>query len=399
VPVALRHNREYRALWLGQTVSNLGISVSSFGYPLLVLTATGSAVKAGLVGTVLAVTAFLLRLPAGVLVDRWSRKGILVACDVGRAANAAAFAAVLAAGHFYYPHVLLVAFVEAALGVFFGPAESAAVRRVVAPEQVREAVAANQSRGAIPGVVGPPLGGVLFAASRSLPFALDAISYLVSLACVLSVRTTLQADRAPATGDRHPLWEVFDGLRWIRQRAFLRTLLLLFMGFGLVLGSIGLVILVLARDRGASVGELGVMFAITAAGGVLGALASPRILGRVSPRKLVVAFAWIATVATFSLTIAHSPYVLGAAGAVTFFFVPPLNAVAFAYVAEEAPDALQGRVTSAAIQIASLSGPIGPVLAGGLIALAGPVHSVAVYGCGLAALALVASFARSLRTP
>jgi MFS family permease len=398
VPGALRHNREYRALWLGQAVSNLGISVSSFAYPLVVLTATGSAVKAGVVGTELAATAFVLRLPAGVLVDRWNRKVILVACDLGRAVNAAAFAVALAAGHFYYPQVLLVAFVEAALGVLFGPAESAAVRRVVAREQIRDAVATNQSRSAIPGVIGPPLGGVLFAAGRSLPFVADAISYVVSLVCVLSVRTTLQEDRLPPPG-RHPVWEVFDGLRWIRQRPFLRTLLLLYMGFGLVLGSIGLVILVLARDRGASVGELGVMFAITATGGVLGAVAAPRILGHVSPRTCVVAFAWIATLATFSLTIAHSPYVLGAAGAVTFFFLPLLNAVAFTYVAEEAPDALQGRVTSAAIQIASLAAPIGPVLAGGLIALAGPVHTVAGYGCGFAAVALVASFASSLRTP
>ena len=72
--VPLRRNREYAALWIGQATSNLGISISSFAYPLVVLAATGSAMKAGLVGTVLAGTAFVLRVPAGLQVDRRNRR-------------------------------------------------------------------------------------------------------------------------------------------------------------------------------------------------------------------------------------------------------------------------------------------------------------------------------------
>ena len=164
----LRQNREFVALWLGQGVSNLGISISSFAYPVVVLAATGSGVKAGAVGSVLSATAFFLRLPAGALVDRWNRRAILVACDLGRVVNAGGFALALALGHFWYPHVLLVAFVEASLGVLFGPAEAAAVRRVVGAERAREAIAANASRSAVPGVLGPPLGGVLLGAGRAL---------------------------------------------------------------------------------------------------------------------------------------------------------------------------------------------------------------------------------------
>src|SRR5439155_26104932 len=147
---ALRRNREFVALWVGQALSSLGISISSFAYPLVVLDATGSPAQAGLVGSVLAGTTFFLRLPAGALVDRWDRKRVLVACDLGRALNSAGLAAALALGHFLLAHVLLVAFVEGALGVLYGPAEAVAVRRVVAPEQVREAVAVHQRRGAVP---------------------------------------------------------------------------------------------------------------------------------------------------------------------------------------------------------------------------------------------------------
>src|SRR5437763_15713360 len=101
----LHRNREYVALWIGQAVSALGISISSFAYPLVVLDATGSPARAGLVGSVLAGTTFFLRLPAGALVDRWDRKRILIACDLGRALNSAVLAATLALGPFWLAQI------------------------------------------------------------------------------------------------------------------------------------------------------------------------------------------------------------------------------------------------------------------------------------------------------
>jgi MFS family permease len=378
----LRRNRNFVALWVGQAVSNLGISISSFAYPLVVLEATGSTVRAGLVGSVLAGTAFFLRLPAGVLVDRWSRRRILIACDAGRALNAAAFATAVALGHFVFPHVLLVAFVEASLGVLYGPAEAAAVRRVVAPEQRREAVAQNQSRAALPGLLGPPLGGALLTAGRSLPFLADAVSYLVSLACVVSVRVPLEHEEPPERAP-HPVSAVFDGLRWIWQRSFLGALLLWFLGMGLAFGALGLVTLVLAREHGATATELGAMFAITSAGGLAGALSTPFLLRRVRPYHLITGFAWLSVASVALLLVARSPYAIGALGAAALVLVPTMSALAFSIVAEQAPDHLQGRATSAAIQLASLAAPLGPVLAGVLLASSARRRPSAVYGAEL----------------
>src|SRR5205823_11534354 len=64
----LRRNREFVALWVGQALSTLGISISSFAYPLVVLDATGSPAQAGLVGSVPAGSTFFLPIPAGALV-------------------------------------------------------------------------------------------------------------------------------------------------------------------------------------------------------------------------------------------------------------------------------------------------------------------------------------------
>jgi MFS family permease len=392
-PPPLHRNREFVALWIGNAVSWLGISISSFAYPLVVLQATGSAAKAGLVGSVLTATTFFLRLPAGALTDRWDRKRIMIVCDGGRAAASASLALALAFGQFHLWHVLIVAFLEGSLGTLFGPAESAAVRRVVAQEQRREAVALNTSRAQLPGLIGPPLGGALLSASRALPFVADAISYVVSLLAVLLIRTPLRDPPSEHDDTR----SIFGGIRWLWQRPFLRALLV-WMGLGtLAFGGIGLVILVLARNRGASSLELGVMFSIMAIGSVAGALATPRLITRFSGRTLVVALAWTLAAAMLLLLPARSPYLIGLLGAVANFLVPAVGAVLFSTIATDAPDHLQGRTTAGAIQISSMPAPLAPLAAGLLLGAVGARHTVMVYGAFLVAIAVVASLSRGLK--
>jgi predicted MFS family arabinose efflux permease len=389
----LHRNREFVALWVGNAVSWLGISISSFAYPLVVLQATGSAAQAGLVGSVLTATTFFLRLPAGALTDRWDRKRIMIACDAGRAAGSASLALALAFGRFHLWHVLLVAFLEGSLGTLFGPAESAAVRRVVAPEQRREAVALNQSRVQLPSLVGPPLGGVLLSLSRALPFVADAVSYLVSLIAVLFVRTPLRDPPSEHEDSR----SIFEGIRWLWRRPFLRALLI-WMGLSaLAFNGIGLVILVLARSRGASSLALGLMFSIMAVGMLAGALATPRLIRRYSGRTLVVVAAWTVTAAWFLLLPMHSPYLIGLLGAVANFLAPAIGAVLFSTIAADAPDHLQGRTTAGAIQISSLPAPIAPLGAGLLLGGLGARDTVIVYGAFLVAMAILATTSRGLK--
>jgi predicted MFS family arabinose efflux permease len=116
------------------------------------------------------------------------------------------------------------------------------------------------------------------------------------------------------------------------------------------------------------------------------------------PYPLVATFASLATAATFALLALHSPYAIGAVGAVAFLLAPAVNALVFATIADEAPDALQGRATSAAIQLGNLGAPIGPILAGALLGALGAVHAIAVYGCVMLGLAAVALLSRDRLT-
>src|SRR5829696_5538461 len=85
-PIPLRHNRDFRLLWIGQAVSALGSNISLTAYPLLVLALTGSAASAGLVGFLAALPYALLQLPAGAYVDRWDRRRVMLISDAIRGA-------------------------------------------------------------------------------------------------------------------------------------------------------------------------------------------------------------------------------------------------------------------------------------------------------------------------
>ncbi|MGH2481474.1 MAG: MFS transporter, partial [Ktedonobacteraceae bacterium] len=87
--VSLWRNRDYTLLWGGQAISTIGSSVSELAFHLLVLAVTHSPALAGVVAALNALPASLFALPAGVLVDRWDRKRVMLLCQSGRFLNLA----------------------------------------------------------------------------------------------------------------------------------------------------------------------------------------------------------------------------------------------------------------------------------------------------------------------
>lgn len=249
-------------LWSGQTVSALGSQVSLVAYPLLVLALTGSPAKAGVVGFATTAPVALFALPAGALADRANRKHLMIACDAVRCLALVALSIALADGAASYALIVVVATIDGTGFVFSYVAERGALRRLVAPEQLRDAVVRNQSRvfGAM--LAGPPLGGLLFRVGRAVPFVFDAVSYAVSTTTMLLIRTSFQEERTESgpTGIR-------EGIRWLWQRPFSRVCSLLFAASNPIFSGLYLLVVVLARRDGASSPLIGVMLGIAAGAG------------------------------------------------------------------------------------------------------------------------------------
>jgi MFS family permease len=398
---SLRRNRDFNLLWGGQVLSTLGGQVSEIAFPLLVLALTHSPARAGIVGFAEILPMGLLMLPAGALVDRWDRKLVMLAADGARMLALGSVVAAIALDSITFGHIVAVALVEGVAFAFFSVGERSALRHVVPDSQLEAAMVRNQAREFTALLAGLPLGGVLFGLARIVPFVFDAVSYLVSIVTLLLIRVPFQAARGRERVRLHTA--VREGLRWFWRQPFVRTTSLLSMGNDFVLNSLYLVVIVLARERGASSSLVGGMLVFVGVGGVIGsALASP-LVKRLSVRAVVVASQWL-VVALTPLLFLPGKVTPGIVYGAMFLLHPAWSATVSTYRLRAAPDELQGRVQSISGMLSFVTRSVGYLGAGIVLEAAGTTPAVwAFLGVavvvGLAAVASPAVRAGSRSRP
>lgn len=394
-PVPLRKNRAFLLLVGGQTVSVLGANASGTAYPLLVLALTGSAGDAGIVAFFATLPFALCQLPAGALVDRWNRKRLMVICDVGRGSLLAGLALAVWLGELSIGLIAAIAFLESTLGVFFNLAEVGAVRNVVASEQLPAALAQNEARTRGAGLAGGPVGGVLFGLGRALPFLVDALSYLASLVTLLLIRAGFNEERAATS--QSLLADVIEGVRWLWRQAFLRDCMLMVAGSNLIFKALSLVVIVLARERGASAAEIGFIFGLTGGGGFLGSFVAPWVQERLRPTTIVVGTNWVWVLLLPLMAIPLHPLVLGLLFGAMAFVGPAWNVTIGTYQMRMTPDALMGRVSSAASMISWGVMPLGALLGGAMLETVSPTAAIFVCAGLMLVVAVAATGSRTIR--
>jgi MFS family permease len=394
-PAPLWRNRDFTILWSGQVISTVGTRVSSLAYPLLVLSLTGSPAKAGVVGFAQTLPFLVWFLPAGGLVDRWNRKRVMLLSDAVRGLALGSIALGLASHWLTLTQLVVVAFVEGTFYVFFQLAEGAALPHVVTKEQLPTALAQNQAREQGADLAGQPLGGLLFGVSRLLPFFADAVSYAVSFVSLLFVRPAFQGDRAGARASLRT--DVAEGVKWLWRQRFLRSLVGLVGVTNFSLNALTLVLIVRARDLGASPGLIGAMFAFFGAGGILGSLVAPWVQRRVVAPLVVIGALWLWAAEVCVLMLIPSPIGLGVLVGVGSLVGPSFNVVIGTYRYAIVPDRLMARVTSVGRLVAWGTIPLASLSAGVLAQGLGPKVTFLVLGGLLLAVAVTATAAPSIR--
>lgn len=394
--LALRHNRNFRLLWIGQILSDLGTNVGGIAYPFLVLYLTGSPVLAGLVGTLSAIAAFLVRLPAGSLADRVDRRTAMIATDTMRTAALALLAALVAVNWVDWEVLLVVAIFDRVGDTMFTPASMAALPAIVHDTQLESAWAATEGRQYTASLAGPALGGVLYNLGRSLPFVGDAISYGVSVVTSSAMRGEFAPP--PVEGPRPGLWrDAFEGIAYVRRSALLRAVMVLSPLINFAINGVFFAIIVGMRTSGKSSWVIGLTQAAIMAGGLLGAILAPRIQGRYSMRVLVVI---VTLPGTALLAVAGmlepSPLLALPMGAL-LLLAPTLNAALIAAMLRASPPEMRGRVTNSLMQVATGLATISPLIAGVLIKETSANWAIGAFAVVLGISAVFALFMRGLR--
>lgn len=391
----LRRNRDFLLLWSGQVVSTVGMRVSALAYPLLVLYLTGSPLLAGLTASAQSVPFLLLYLPAGALVDRWDRRWVMLTADGSRAVLLSSIALALALGRLTFAQIIVVVFLDGSCFVFFQLAESAALPHIVPRHQLPSALAQNQARELGAEMAGQPLGGALFAVSHLLPFAANAVSYVLSFVTLLFVRPGLQSRQ-----DSKPMRlfaEIAEGLAWLWRQPLLRAMVGLVGATNFVLTALPLVVIVRARQMGAGPLLIGTLLAFSGAAAIVGALAAPWLQRHIPARVVIMGSLWAWAVATALLVLMPTPLALGVTAGAPAVAGPTFNVVAGTYRYVLAPDRLQARTVSSARLIAWGTIPVATLVAGIMLQATGSAVTLLALGGAMLAIAAVATVSGTVR--
>ncbi len=364
-PTSLWHNRDYLLLWSGQAFSDMGGAVSELAFPLLVLSVTHSPAQAGFVAALRALPATLFSLLAGVLVDRWDRKRVMLVCDVGRALSLASIPVAYALGHLTFWQLALNAFLEGTLMILFALAKTAAVPQVVTPTHLTTAVAQEEFVEGTTALFGPSLSGVLYTLGAMFPFLTDALSYLVSLVTLLLIHTPFQRGRTPT--HRKVRVEVAEGVRWVWHQPFILTMTLLMGAGAFVFSGNTLIIIILAQQHQAAPVVIGLIFAVGGIGSILGSLLAPRLKDRLTVGHSILLCRWYFVLSWPWYALVPFPWVLGALQFGTGLVDPIEDVPYFSHRLQLVPDALKGRVLSACRLVPGTTRPLGLALTGILI--------------------------------
>lgn len=392
----LWRNREFNLLWTSQSLSDLGGAVAGLAVPLLVLALTGSAVQAGVVGTVAQVVRLLARLPGGVLADRVNRRSAMLACDAIRLVAFAGLAGAVAAHRAGLALIIVVAVVDGICGTLFNTNEYAALRSIVPARQLTDAVARNEARSYGTSLAGPPLGGLLFGLAPGLPFLGNAISYLASLAGVGLIRKPLQAEREEPPASTGAA--LLEGLRFVFGNSFLRAVLTIAAPLNFALSGTIFTIIVTLQRRHVTPAAIGLTETIVGVGGLAGAFLAPALQRWLPFARLIRFICWAATGVLVISALLTASLAAAVPLALAFFLGPACNAALFGYQAAITPDRLQGRVLSVIFLAATSAAAAAPVLAGVLVTAFGSLVAVLVFAGAVSVSALTATFASGIRT-
>ena len=241
----LRRNTDYRLLWLGSVVSQLGDWFNLIGSASLVanLSGTGTAISYLFLARFLPL--FLFSPVAGILADRYERRHVMIASDLLRAATVLAFLLIREPGQLWLLYVLT--FTQFALSAIFTPARSAVLANVVHRNELVPANALDSLTWSTMLAFGALLGGIVAATlGIAQAFFLDAMTFLLSAVLISRIAGPIRAERtdAPQGG----FFEFLDGMRYLRKQTFILGVALVKAGGALAWGAINVLEITYATD-------------------------------------------------------------------------------------------------------------------------------------------------------
>jgi len=371
---ALWSNTDFLKLWTGQSISEFGSQVSQLAIPLLAADGLHASPLAFSLLAVLGFLPFILfALPAGVWVDRLSRRPILIAGDAARAVLLVLIPVLWATHTLRLWHLLVLEFAIGVFTVLFDVAYQSYLPSLVEREQLVEGNSKLQLTVSVTQVAGPSASGALIAAVTA-PYAIvvDAVSFVVSTLFMLRMRHREEPHRAATKGAPKPqMWpEVKDGLRWVAGHRWLRPIATC-TGASNFFATLLFAIFVLyaRRNLHLSAFEIGLVFGVGSFGSIFGALVANRLQRTIGVGRTILLTAIAFSLGGLAYPLAPRSFPLPALMVGQMFF--GFGSVAYNITQVSlrqaiTPERLQGRMNAAMRWIVWGTIPLGSLTGGAI---------------------------------
>ncbi len=287
----LRGNRDFRQVWLGQVVSQMGDWFNTIALYTIILNLTGSGRAVGLLLVARFLPSFVFGSLSGVVADRFSRRTIMIVSDLLRAVVVLGFLFVRRADQLWIIYSLTV--LQLGLSTFFEPAKTAVIPSIVSDRELVAANAISSVTWSAMLTLGAAIGGVATGwFGTDVAFILDALTYLLSAALIASVRLPKRPPREKrklSIGRALGISETIEGARYVKRRPRVLALLLVKPAWGLgggiltLLAVFGEKIFPIGKDAATGIG---VLFAARGIGTAVGPIVARRIAGEGNRRML-----------------------------------------------------------------------------------------------------------------
>jgi predicted MFS family arabinose efflux permease len=382
--------RDFRLLWGGSLVSDLGSWLLVLAIPAHIFLTTGSLRDTGLTLAAQYLPLLVLGPVAGVFTDRWDRRRLMIAASLFRAGAVATMLLGTAPGHYWVLYVALIA--ESGGGVLYSPAAQARTPAIVGTGTLLSSASSlNAFSDGATRLIGGPLGGVLLTVyGVKWLICADALSYLVAAAAIfLTSRSgSERADHVTTIGGIAR--DLIDGVHVLRRQPVTRALLPVTVIFVAANTSLSAVLIPWGVQRLGGTEHTGLLLSCLGAGFLIGAPVLRAVLDRARARNLLTA-SLTATAAGFFLLFSSSSLTTALPAAVGIgIFGSMSQVIPLTATQRVIPNAMLGRVSAV-----FLTAEAAATLAG---AAAGPFLAQALHFNGVATVASLVTLSAAALT-
>jgi MFS family permease len=372
------HEKPFALFWCARVASSIAFQMQAVAVGWQAYMLTGSAFYLGLVGLAQFLPMFLLTLAVGHIADRYDRRLIARVCQIVEAIAAAALAFGSAAGWLGRENLLAIVAVTGAARAFEGPIMQALVPGLVPVPLLPRAYALAASANQTATILGPTLGGFLYAAGPSAVYGTAGGLFLAANLCMAAIRMQwVPPKREPVS-----LRTLFAGIAFIRSRPAILGAVSLDL-FAVLLGGATALLPIYARDI-LRTGPWGLGFLRSAP--ALGALCMSLFLARYPLKRRVgrTMFGAVAIFGTATIVFGFSTVFFLSFGALVILGAADVISVVIrnSLVQIETPDEMRGRVSAVHMMFIGTSNQLGEFESGVTAALFGTVPAVAIGGAG-----------------